>query len=72
MVALGERVHGERRDMADVRSFVREGWVELDELQLMFERIEPQLVRYPSLDARSFRRAVMAFVTEEGGIDDQR
>jgi len=72
MVALGERVHGEGRDMADVRSFVREGWVELDELQLMFERIEPQLVRYPSLDARSFRRAVMAFVTEEGGIDDQR
>lgn len=72
MVALGERVHGEGRDMADVRSFVREGWIDLDELQLMFERIEPQLVRYPALDARSFRRAVMAFVTEEGGIDDQR
>jgi len=70
--ALAKLQRGHERDMADVRSFVREGWIELDELQLMFERIEPQLVRYPSLDARSFRRAVMEFVTMERGVDDQR
>jgi hypothetical protein len=49
------------RDLRDARDFVRDGLVEPARLRTLFAEIEPLLVRYPAVDAASFRTAVMAF-----------
>ncbi len=51
-----ERSH--RKDLADVASMMSSGLVEKTRLLQLFERIEPELIRYPGIDARDFRRAV--------------
>jgi hypothetical protein len=51
-----ERSH--RKDLADVASMMSSGLVEKPRLLQLFERIEPELIRYPGIDARDFRRAV--------------
>lgn len=40
---------------------IREGLVRRDRLMQLFEAIEPQLYRYPAIDAASFRRSVTEF-----------
>lgn len=52
------------RDLRDVRSFLREGLVRVDEIRSMFRLIEPRLERYPAIDPESFRSAVMEFCSE--------
>lgn len=60
-----ERAHS--RDIADVREMLSRGLINAGTLLAMFDRIEPQLYRYPALSARSFRAAVQRAVTELGG-----
>jgi len=63
--ALSKLQRGHERDLADVRSFVREGWVDLEELQTSFTAIEPMLVRYPAIDAPEFRESLRRFIVEQ-------
>jgi hypothetical protein len=53
-----ERGHG--RDLADVDAMVARGLIIARDVRAMFARMEPELYRFPSIDAPSFRRAVDA------------
>ena len=59
--ALAKLQRGHDRDLLDVQWFTRSGLVRRDRLRECFELIEPQLLRYPAVDAASFRAAVMQF-----------
>jgi hypothetical protein len=52
-----ERAHA--RDVDDVREMAARGLIDAARLTGFFELIEPQLYRYPAIDAVSFRRAVL-------------
>ena len=45
-------------DLADVREMIRRGLVEPARLLELFERIVPELRRYPAIDPATFRRSV--------------
>lgn len=63
--ALSKLQRGHERDLADARSFVRDGWVGLDELQARYTEIEPLLIRYPAIDPPEFRESVRRFIVEQ-------
>ena len=56
--ALAKVERGHTRDVADVRAMVERGLIDPHEARAYFARLEPDLYRFPALDARSFRRAV--------------
>lgn len=58
---LSKVQRGHDRDLRDARSFVRAGLIDVRRLRNAFEEIEPLLIRYPAIDAASFRAAVMEF-----------
>lgn len=59
--ALSKLQRRHERDLRDVRAMLRDGLIRLDRLQELFTQIEPQLIRYPGVDAASFRAAVEDF-----------
>jgi hypothetical protein len=65
--ALSKIARGHDRDLADVREMVARGLVRLDDLRSLFAAIEPELVRFPALDADVLRAKVDAFLREAGG-----
>ena len=62
--ALAKLARGYERDLDDVRAMQRGGLVSPDELRDGLERIEPELLRYPGLDAEAFRCRVERFLDE--------
>jgi hypothetical protein len=58
VLAKIERGHGRDRD--DVAAMLQRGLVEREQLWRCFEAIDPQLIRFPAIDAPSFRAAVLA------------
>jgi hypothetical protein len=56
--ALAKIERGHAKDLGDVRRMIASGAVEPDELRRLFAAIEPQLYRFPAVDAASFRRAL--------------
>jgi len=62
--ALAKLERGHERDLADVACMVAAGLVSRDRLGELFQQIEPGLIRYPAIDARSFRRSVDQLVTK--------
>lgn len=64
--ALSKLQRGHGRDLADVRCMVRDGLIQAPELLSHFQQIEPQLLRYPAIDAVTFRSAVAAFCVSAG------
>ena len=52
-----ERSH--TRDVEDVREMIARGLIEPNGVLRFFDEIEPALYRYPAIDPRSFRRAVV-------------
>lgn len=56
--ALAKIERGHTRDRDDLAAMVSSGLVEPDRLMTFFERIEPELYRYPALDPKAFRAAV--------------
>ena len=54
--ALSKIERGFAHDLADVREMMRGGLVEAARLTELHEAIEPQLYRYPAIDATAFRR----------------
>lgn len=63
--ALSKLERGHSRDLADVEAMLRDGLVRNDLLLELFEQIEPNLIRYPSLDPGSFREIVVNFCMNE-------
>jgi hypothetical protein len=56
--ALAKVERGHRQDLADVNEMVRRGIVDRGRALEYFARIEPQLYRFPAIDAPTYRRAV--------------
>jgi hypothetical protein len=59
---LAKIERGHAQDLDDAARMVADGLVRPQELVRLFERIEPDLYRYPALDRAAFRRAVERFV----------
>ena len=55
-LAKVERAHA--RDLADVAAMIERGLVEPDNALAHFDAIEPELYRFPAIDAPTFRRRV--------------
>ncbi|MBE7503806.1 MAG: hypothetical protein HS113_26675 [Verrucomicrobiales bacterium] len=59
--ALAKLQRRHDRDLLDVQAMVRDGLIRLDRLLDLFGQIEPQLIRYPALNAAVYRAAVEEF-----------
>jgi hypothetical protein len=57
---LSKIERGHRKDQLDVAAMIGSGLVEPQQLLALFEQIEPELYRYPALDASKFRSAVLS------------
>jgi hypothetical protein len=62
--ALAKIQRGHRVDLQDAEGFVRLGLADAGELLSLFERITPDLIRYPSIDPAEFEERVRRFVQE--------
>lgn len=62
--ALAKLSRGHDRDLDDVRAMLERGYVTADALRDGLRAIEPDLIRYPALDADVLRAAVEAFLRE--------
>jgi hypothetical protein len=58
--ALAKIERGHTKDLEDVEAMIARRLVSIDRLQELFDAIEPQLVRYPAIDAPTLRKAVDA------------
>jgi len=56
--ALSKIERGFEQDLSDVRSMIKEGLVKAPRLRELYDTIEPELYRYPAIDASAFRRKV--------------
>lgn len=56
--ALSKIERGHDRDVGDVRAMAERGLIDPEKLPEFFDRIEPELYRYPAIDPATFRRAV--------------
>lgn len=59
--ALSKIERGHARDLDDARSMLRAGLIRADRLLEMLDSIQADLIRYPAIDAASFRDAVLEF-----------
>lgn len=57
--AMAKVERGHRRDLDDVRAMVARGLVRPAEAWRYFARLEPELYRFPAVDAPGFRAAVV-------------
>jgi len=60
--ALAKIERGHARDLDDARAMIDRGMIETSRLQEFFEQIDPDLVRYPRIDADAFRAKLAAFL----------
>jgi hypothetical protein len=58
--ALAKIERGHTRDLADVDAMLAHGLISAAHIRNQFARMEPELYRFPAIDAPSFRRAVDA------------
>lgn len=56
--ALAKIERGHAQDVTDVRTMLDTGAVDRARLRDLFDRVEPQLFRYPAVNAAAFRRAL--------------
>ena len=59
--ALAKLQRGHARDLRDVNAMRSANLIELEMLAQLFRRSQPQLIRYPAIDAATFERAVLEF-----------
>lgn len=62
--ALSKLARRHPRDVRDVAAMLQAELISTEGLREMFARIEAQLIRYPALDAETFRAGVMEFCDE--------
>jgi hypothetical protein len=58
--ALSKIERGFEQDLADVREMIERGYVDPSRLRALFDGIDPELYRYPAIDATAFRRKLEA------------
>ena len=58
--ALSKVERGHRQDLDDIRAMIERGLVDPGDARRHFDRIEPELYRFPAIDPPTFRRAVEA------------
>jgi hypothetical protein len=58
--ALAKLERGHAQDVADVREMLRRELISAAQGRAYFERLEPELYRYPAIDPGTFRAAVIA------------
>ena len=63
--ALAKISRGHERDLGDVKEMFDRGLVAREDVRRRFETIEPDLYRFPALDAPTFRRAVERAVSPQ-------
>ena len=56
--ALAKIERGHAQDVTDVRTMLDNGLVDGARLRHLFDQVEPQLFRYPAVNAAAFRRAL--------------
>ena len=56
--ALAKVERGHRQDLADVHAMIGRGLIDPRRALEYFARVEPELYRFPAIDAPTFRRAV--------------
>ncbi len=59
--ALAKLQRGHARDLLDVQSLLGHGLIQSSQVSDFFHAIEPQLIRYPAINATSFRDTVTQF-----------
>lgn len=64
--ALSKLQRGHDRDLVDVRALLDLGLIRTARIREMFALIEPELIRYPAIDAISYRAAVVEFCDANG------
>jgi hypothetical protein len=64
--ALAKLQRRHDRDLRDVDASLRAGLIRPERLRELFVQIEPQLIRYPAIDAASFATAVSDFCAAAG------
>lgn len=64
--ALAKIERGHTRDLADVRAMLERELVTRAEIAAAYQAIEPQLDRYPAIDADAFREKVEEFLAGRG------
>ena len=62
--ALSKIERGHRQDLADVREMISRKLIDRARTLEYFERIEPELYRYPAIHPPAFRRAVEELMRE--------
>jgi hypothetical protein len=62
-----DSAHSRVQDMKDAEMMFSHGLVLPDELLRLFERIEPELYRYPAIDADTLRRRIESTVRSYTG-----
>jgi hypothetical protein len=65
--ALAKIERGHAQDGLDVKAMIQGGLVEPDKLLELFASIEPQLYRYPAIDALSFKKSIQETVNQARG-----
>jgi hypothetical protein len=61
-LAKAERRHAQ--DLIDVRAMIESGLVDPAQVRAQFDRIEPELYRFPAIDPEAFRAAVVELFGE--------
>ena len=60
--ALAKLERSHAQDMEDVRAMLDRGLVEAEQLRACFDEIEPELYRFPAVDAAAYRASVEGFL----------
>lgn len=60
--ALAKIERGHEQDVGDVSSMLADGLIEKERVSELFQRIEPQLYKYPAIDPAKFRASLVAFL----------
>jgi hypothetical protein len=62
--ALAKFERGHSQDLRDAAALLEYGFIHLEELECLFGKIRPDIVKYPGIDADDFQRKVTTFVSE--------
>ena len=68
--AMSKLSRGYRRDIDDVKEMFKQGLFSLETLSNSLDAIEPELIRFPSLDPKDVRSKVEKFITGMSSQDD--
>ena len=62
MQALAKIERGFSHDLTDAAALISNGWMSVEQLRERFTQIEPDLIRYPAIDAPRFALKVEQFI----------